>query len=181
MTNFVTKIDGDVITLELECFPVELENGWIFIHEFENHKLFSNLFSMYKNDDFTRGTIIVSPYIYHRYPDIYSLYTHKTQDDRYLGCRAQINPRYRGRKWWTWYAYMTRVIFWGNFKKHIDVVAERNTKMENFYQKGRKVFNQKWQLENDGRNNYPDEDMARDLAYPYVWYNHRIGGKIEKD
>lgn len=181
MTNFIPKTEGNIVTADFECFPTELENGWIFIHEFKNNKLFSNLFSMYKGDDFPRGTVVVSPYIYHRYPDIYSLYEQPNAEGIILGSRGQINPRYRGRKWWTWYAYMTRVIFWGNFKKHIDVTPERNTKMETFYQKARKDFNQDWQMENTGRNKYPDEEMPRDPIYPYIWYNHRVGGKIEEE
>jgi hypothetical protein len=181
MTKFYPKIDGEVFTADFECFPKELENGWIFIHEFQDHKLLSHLFSMYKSNDFLRGTVIVSPYFYHKYPDIYSLYTKKTKDGKYLGSRIQINPIHRGKKWLMWYAYMTRVIFWGTFKKHVDVVAERTAKIENFYSKATKSINQDQYLKNDGRKDFPDEEMGRDLAHPYVWYHHRIGGKIEKE
>lgn len=178
MTKFYPKVVDGVVTGDFECFPTELDNGWIFIHKFENHPMYSYLFSMYNNDDFPRGTVVVSPYIYHKYPDIYSLYAKETEDGKYLGERAQINPRYRGRKWWTWYGYMTRIIFWGTFQKHIDATSERNNKMETFYQKAIKAFDQTWQLPNDGREKYPDEEMPRDPMFPYVWYNHRIGGKI---
>lgn len=179
MTNFYPKMDGKVATADFECFPKELGNSWIFIHKFENHPLYSYLFSLYHNNDFEKGTVVMSPYIYHKYPDIYSVYAKPQKDDIHYGIRVNVNPKFRGRGWWTWYGYLTRVIFWGTFGIHVDSTQERNTKIENFYQKATNAIGQNWKTENSGRNNYPDEEMPRDPAFPYIWYNNRIGGKNE--
>lgn len=181
MTNVTPKFDGKVLTADLDKFPEELGNSWIIIHKFENHPFYSYMFCMYHNDDFPAGTIIVSPYFYHKYPDVYSLYAKKNKDNVYLGVRASVNPRHRGKGWWTWYAYLTRVIFWGNFKIVVDVTPDRNTKMENFYKKASKLFNHKNKTENDGRIKSPDQEMPRDSSFPYTWYNQRIGGKISHE
>jgi len=179
MTKFYPKNDNGVRTADFESFPVELKNSWILIHKFKNNPHYSYLFSMYHNDDYPRGTVVVSPYIYHKYPDIYSLYNHPNDDGIYYGVRASVNPQYRGQGWWTWYGYMTRVIFWGTFGIHVDVTPDRNTKMEGFYQKATKGIGQELKTKNNGRMYYPDEEMPRDPAFPHIWHNNRVGGKNE--
>lgn len=178
MTNIFPKMCGGVPTADLEKFPEELGNSWIFIHKFENHPFYSYLFSLYHNEDFPAGTVIISPYLYHRYPDIYSIYSKPDENNIYYGMRASINPRYRGQKWWNWYGYLTRIIFWGNLNIHVDVTSDRNKKMEQFYQNATALFEQNNKIKNDGRMYLPDEEMPRDPAFPYIWYNQRIGGKI---
>ena len=75
--------------------------------------------------------------------------------------------------------YMTRVIMWGTFGIHVDVTPDRNTKMESFYQKATKGIGQELKTKNNGRMDYPDEEMPRDPAFPQIWHNNRIGGKNE--
>lgn len=181
MTNFYPKKDKEVMTADFDSFPEELGNSWIMIHKFNNHRFYSYMFCMYHNDDFPRGTIIVSPYFYHKYPDIYSLYNHPDDNDVYHGVRASINPIHRGKKWWTWYGYMTRVIMWGTFGIHVDVTADRNSKIENFYQKATAAIGQEWQIKNNGRLEYSDEEMPRDVAFPYTWHNNRIVEKVNNE
>lgn len=186
MTNFVAKKDGDVITGDLECFPHELENSWMVIHKFKNHNLNSYMICMYKNDDLPKGTVIYSPYFYHKYPDAHSIYLKENDENKILGSRIQINPRYRGRGWLKWYILMTRIIPWGNFGIHIDSVAERNAKLESSYLSVTNIAKEKfglkdYGLKNDGRSHYPENEMPRDTAHPETWYNHRIGGKIKKE
>lgn len=182
MTNFKKKIDNGIVTLDFESFPKELGNSWIFIHEFKNHPFYSYLFSMYHNDDFPKGTIVVSPFFYHKYPDIYSLYSKKTDKNIYLGERASVNPKYRGQTWWIWYAYMTRVIFWDILGIVVDITPDRNKKMEAFYQKYTTQYRtDEDNIENNGRMNYPSEEMPRDPAFPYIWYNNRISAKNKKE
>lgn len=182
MTKFIPKEDGDVATGDFEKYPTELENSWILIHKLENHPFYSYMFSMYKNDDLPTGTIIMSPYFYHRYPEIHSLYYHKDEKtNTYFGVSGWVNPRYRRRGWWFWYGLMTRVIFWGNLNMYVDAGGDRDKKMEGFYQKATSAIKQKRKTENDGRANFPESEMQRDVAHPYTWYNHRVGGKIEKE
>lgn len=181
MTNFYSKNDNGVATVDLEAFPYELENSWMIIHKFKNHNFNSYMICMYNNNDFPRGTIIFSPYFYHKYPDVHSIYLKENDEKKYLGSRIQINPFHRGKGWLKWYILLTRVVPWGNLGIVIDSVAERNAKLESSYQTVKKMGGQGNGLENDGRKNYPGNEMPRDTAHPETWYNHRIGGKISKD
>lgn len=182
MTNIYPKFDGDILTADLDIFPSELGNSWIFIHEFgDNHPFYSYMFCLYHNDDFPAGTVVTSPYFYHRYPDIYSLYDKKNEDGIYYGVRASVNPRYRRQGWWTWYAYLTRIIFWGNLGIVVDVTPDRNKKMDNFYENAANTFNHKEKIKNDGRVELPDTEMPRDVGFPYIWYNQRISERISNE
>jgi hypothetical protein len=181
MTSFVAKDDNGVATADFECFPIELGDSWIFTHKFKSGGLHSFFISMYHNQDFPAGTVISSPYMYHKYPDVYSVYSRPNEDGIYYGERASINPIHRGKKWWTWYGYMTRVIMWGTFGIHVDVTPDRNTKMESFYQKATKGIGQELKTKNNGRMNYPDEEMPRDPAFPYSWQNNRISKRIKNE
>lgn len=177
MTNIYPKFDGKVLTADFEKFPQELGNSWIVIHKFDNHSFYSYMFCLYHNDDFPPGTVLMSPYFYHKYPDIYSLYTKENSEGILFGIRASVNPKHRGKKMWTWYAYLTRILFWGNLGVIVDVTEDRNKKMDNFYEKASQVFNHKEKTKNDGRISYPSEEMPRDPAFPYIWHNQRIEGK----
>jgi hypothetical protein len=182
MTNFIPKNDNGIATGDFECYPTELENSWIFIHKLKNHSFYSYVFSMYHNDDLKTGTIVVSPYFYHKYPDVHSLYCHQDKDTGiYFGVSGWVNPKHRRKGWWFWYGLLTRIIFWGNFNIYVDAGGDRDKKMESFYQKATHIIKQKNKIENDGRSTQPEGEMQRDVVYPYTWYNHRIGGKIEKE
>lgn len=182
MTNFSLKNDNGIATAELESYPTELENSWIIVHKMKDHRFYAYMFCMYKNNDMPIGTIINSPYFYHRYPYIHSLYCHIDKElNTYFGVSGWVHPKHRKKGWWSWYSLLTRVIFWGNFKIYVDAGGDRDRKMENLYQKVTAMINQKNKTKNDGRVNQKEIEMQRDVASPHTWYNHRIGGKIEKE
>jgi hypothetical protein len=182
MTNFIPKNDNGVATMDFECYPLELEDSWMFIHKLEDHFNYSYVFSMYKNNDFPKGTLIISPYFYHKYPDIHSLYTHQDKENGlYYGVSGWVNPKYRRRGFWYWYGIMTRVILWGNLGIHMDMGGDRDHKMEKSYQKIISSLKQEKIVENDGRAKQAETEMPRDVVFPYTWYNHRIGGKVETE
>lgn len=183
MTNFVKKNINNVDVISIESYPTELESSWMYINKLSDHDHYSYVYSMYANNDLPKGTIVVSPYFYHKYPDIHSLYLHPTKESGiYYGVSGWVNPRHRRKGWWLWYGIMTRIIFLGNFNIEMDVGGDRDSKMEAAYQKVVKMLeHEKKAVKNDGRSQLPETEMQRDVVFPYTWYNHRIGGKIERE
>jgi hypothetical protein len=179
-TKVKFKKNNNVVTIDLDKFPEELENSWCFIHDFKNnHNMYSYMFCLYNNDDFPKGTVIISPYFYHKYPDIYSLYSKPNEDKVMFATRVHVNPKHRGKQWMIWYAYITRDIFWNNFGFIADVTSDRNKKVESWYKRYTELSGQEMKTQNNGRMNYPSEEMPRDPAYPYIWYNNRISEKVK--
>lgn len=181
MTKFIPKDDNGVATGDFECYPTELGNSWIFIHKLKDHKFYSYVLSMYKNDDLPRGTVIISPYFYHKYPHIHSLYLHPGKSGTIYGVSGWVHPKYRRRGQWLWYGLLTRILFWGNLKIFMDIGGDRDKKMEASTRKMKEIIKQQSMVPNDGRMHQNDDEMPRDVVYPYIWYNHRVGGLIEKE
>jgi|AntAceMinimDraft_5_1070358.scaffolds.fasta_scaffold01601_3 hypothetical protein len=181
MTKVVPIKINDYNFVDLSCFPKELENMWVHVQKIKNSLTISCIVSFYKNDDFLPGTVIESSYTYHRYPDAYAMYGLKTELGIYFGVRAYTSPRYRRRGWWKWLMFILRDVLYNNFEMMTEVSADRNKVLENIYKKalnmGNQVYNKYF---NDGRMLFPEKEMPRDSGYPYIWYNHRIGGKIKE-
>lgn len=177
----VTPITVNGINLiDLSGFPDVLGNMWMHVHKINDSQTISCIVSFYKNDDFPAGTVIESPYIYHKYPDAYAMYALKSEGGVYFGIRAYTNPFYRRNGWWRWIVFMLRIVLYSNFGMINEVSTDRNSILENVYKKALKIGGQAYnKYFNDGRMKFPNKEMPRDSGYPYVWYNNRIAGKIE--
>lgn len=185
MNNFTVKESFDKLsTGEFKNYPPELENSWIIFHKIDDHHQYAYMLCMYKNSDLPTGTIVESPYYYHRYPDVHSTYNHKDKiTGKNFGVTGWVNPKYRRRGFWFWYSVFVWTILWNNFNIRIDAGGDRDKKMENFYNKVTKTIKQDSQTKNNGMKNFnlSDDQVQRDTSYPYTWYNHRIGGKVETE
>jgi hypothetical protein len=177
MTNVVTNTVNEKKIPYLSSFPKELENVWVHVHKFENHPTLSLVVSLYKNDDFKKGTIIISPYFYHKYPDVYCVYTKDVDGETHIGTRAYTNPKYRGRGYWKWFILFLRSFLYNNLQMYTDVSPERNSFMEKAYKNVQKTINYEYdKYKNDGKMYTKEYQEPRDPCFPDIWYNHRIGG-----
>jgi GNAT superfamily N-acetyltransferase len=182
MTDVVTNIINEKKIPYLSSFPEELENVWVHVHKFENHPTLSLVVSLYKNDDFKRGTVIVSPYFYHKYPDVYCIYTKDIDGDTYIGARAYTNPKYRGRGYWKWFILFLRSFLYNNLQMYTDVSPERNSFLEKAYVSAHIIAKKTiTKYFNDGKMFTRDGKEPRDPCFPDIWYNQRVGGKVEEN
>lgn len=163
---------NEIVIPNLEDYPQELENSWIHIYKVEDHFDISYIVSFYNNDDYPRGTIIVSPFLYHIYPDSYVIFN---KDN--LSTRIYTNPVYRGRGYWKWIPQVLRCFFYNNFDNiYLDSSPERSMAGEKAYKKAIEIMKQKKIYVNNGRMKLGELEPPRDPSFPYIWYNNRIGG-----
>lgn len=168
-------IENDICIPALSSYPIELENSWIHICKTKNNYI-SYIVSFYHNDDYEKGTIVYSNFIYNKYPTSYVLF-----NENNLAIRIYTDPRNRGRGYWKWVALVLRCFFYNNLDKiYVDATPERSMAGERAYSKAMQLSKQKKIYKNNGRMNLGEIDPPRDPAFPYVWYNQRIK-EIEND
>jgi hypothetical protein len=161
---------------EFNEYPKELENTWLHVYKVKDHFDLSYIVSFYKNNDYPRGTVIVSPFLYHKYPDGYVIF-----DKQYFSSRIYGNPMYRGRGWWKWVPIVLRTFFYSNMNKiFVDATPERSMAGERSYKKALPYLKQKNPTINNGRMNLGEMEPPRDPTSPYIWYNNRVGGNREQ-
>lgn len=180
MTEYTFKEVNGVKLVDFSNFPEELENMWMAIHKFNNHGTLSAIAYIYKNDKYPPGTIVETPYMYHEYPDAYSVYLKENEDGVFIGTRVYTNPKYRGRGWWKFLFGFLRDVLYTNFNMYTDSTEERTVAVEKMYQHAQKMLNQDAYNQNDGRFFVEEILPPRDPCYPEIWYNHRIGGKVNE-
>jgi hypothetical protein len=166
------QIDEKKWVYDLESFPEEIKNTWMHIVKLDRHPHISYVVAIYKNDDFPEGTIILSPYFYHKYPDFYAL-----EDKEVNAFRIYTNPIYRGQKHWKGFPMILRNFFYYSCGIYSDVGKERSLSGEMLYKSLKKMADMP-ENEDPAPNNRTVVDSEvnppRDPCYPNVWYNQRI-------
>lgn len=160
----------------LKSFPEEIKNTWMHIIKIDRHPQLSYVVAIYKNNDFPEGTIILSPYFYHRYPDFYALYEKDIK-----AFRIYSNPMYRRQYHWNGFPMILRNFFYNSLGIYTDVIEERSLSAEKIYQKLKKMSKMPEEQDPSPNNNAivdAQVNPPRDPCYPNVWYNHRIEGKV---
>lgn len=158
--------------------PYPIDSLWFHLHKLNNNSTSSWVLSAYHSDDFPGGTIIKSPYIYHKFPDFYVTYSFPDEENVYLATRTSINPKYRGNGWIKPFILFIKTFLYNNFNILTDISTERNMAIERAYiaihKMGKRLYKK---YKNDGTMFGKMVEMPRDPCYPSIWYNHRIGGK----
>ena len=176
----VKKIDNEKVIFDFSSLPVQLKKMWAVITIIENHPLISFSLAIYKNDDYEEGTIIVSPYFYHKYPDLYAV-----GNKEYNTVRIYTNPIHRRKSQWKIIALLFRSFFYSNLNIYSDIAEDRSPLGQKAYlelkQEVKKMGNldEKY-FSTSGiiKNDFDEEKIPRDPCFPNVWYNNRIGGRF---
>jgi len=77
-------------TPSISQYPEELFGSWFCFTNIENHPILSGICSVYFNDKYPSGTILLSNYIIDEYPDIYA-----TWDKDYMSNKMFVSPKLR--------------------------------------------------------------------------------------
>lgn len=76
--------------IKLEEYPKELTGSWFNFTILEDHPILAGICSVYFNETYPSGTIVVSEKIINQYPDIYA-----TWDKNYRAGRMFVSPKLR--------------------------------------------------------------------------------------
>ena len=93
----------------LSSWPEVLDGYWMHLAKLDNHSSISYCGSLYKNDKYKSGTIIVSNYILNDYPDVYA-----TLDKNNELNRVYTNPALRPSHVWEWWGVITKFLLKNN-------------------------------------------------------------------
>lgn len=74
----------------INIYPEELFGSWFCFTQLDDHPILAGICSVYFNDQYPSGTIIVSNYILDEYPDIYA-----TWDKDYMSNKMFVSPKLR--------------------------------------------------------------------------------------
>ena len=179
------ETDG-VPTPSYSQYPSELDKSWIHVTFFEDHPKLAGVISIYKNDKYPTGTVIFSKHILNEYPDMYMTLNKggatyaTTEKNVVLSDRIYTNPVYRRRGYWKWAGSMMRSILYSYNGLVLDGTDDRALAIEKIYVKAMKLGGQKKWFPNNGRMfNHKgwEKEPPREPAFPYIWYNQRLGGK----
>jgi len=182
LVDFVPEIiEEDKLVFDIKSKPETLENFWAVVTKIKRHPFISYAIGIYLNDDFPEGTIIVSPYFYHKYPDFYVVY-----DKNNRTMRLYANPVYRGNRYWEYFAFIFRNFFYFNLNLYTDLGSLRTDYVHKMYLRLKESVLEKSNLTEENDNSSPiinesfsEKDIPRDPCFPYIWYNQRIGEKNE--
>lgn len=183
--NFkINFIDKERFVFDIESVSKDLENLWMSIIEIKDHPFHSFAVAIYKNNDFEPGTIIVSKYFYHKYPDLYVVYNKENRTSR-----LYTNPKYRKSGYWKYFAPILRNFFYFNLNIYSDFGTERSWLAHKMYLGLRKIILEKNNFLDEKYDksvykimeNFTDKDVPRDPCFPNIWYNQRIGGVLNSE
>jgi hypothetical protein len=178
IVDFVPEVtEENALIFDIKSKPKNLKNFWAVVTKIDRHPFISQAIAIYVNQDFPSGTIIVSKYFYHKYPDFYVVY-----DKENNAMRVYTSPPYRGNKNWEYFALLFKNFFYLNLGEHTNLSQDRSVIGEEMYLKIKKSVLEKGEdLESffnpatNIRNDFSEKDVPRDPCFPYIWYNHRMG------
>jgi hypothetical protein len=176
MSTVLNAVEIDGISLvELSQYPSELGDSWIHA-SFINGSVINLSISMYKDNTYPKGAIIVSEFVSNKYPDMYTL--QKIEGASFVSDRMYTNPIYRRQGYWKYLAGLLRSVFYTNFNLVIEGSINRSQVADKFYKNISKVL--KHNSPNSpimsGRFFMNEQEPPRDPTSPVIWYEQRIGG-----
>lgn len=176
MSTVLNAVEIDGISLvELSEYPSELGQSWIHA-SFINGSVINLSVSLYKDNMYPEGTIIVSEFIRNKYPDMYTL--QKFEEDSFVSDRMYTNPIYRRLGYWKYLAGLLRSVFYTNFNLVIEGSKNRSPVADKFYKKISRVLSHNSPNSPiiGGRLFMNEQEPPRDPTSPVIWYEQRIGG-----
>ena len=177
MIDFFPEIIDETIVFDIKSKPENLENFWCVITKISRHPFISQAIAVYVDKKFPSGTIIVSKYFYHRYPDFYVIY-----DKNNNAIRLYTRPKYRGNKNWEYFAFLFKNFFYFNLGENTNLAEDRSEIAQKMYLKLTKSILEKDESLEDFlfspakiREDFSEDKVPRDPCFPYIWYNQRMG------
>jgi hypothetical protein len=176
MSTVLNAVELNGISLvELSEYPSELGQSWIHA-SFINGSVIDLSISLYKDNAYPNGTIIVSEFVRNKYPDMYTL--QKFEGSNFVSDRMYTNPVYRRLGYWKYLAGLLRSVFYTNFNLVIEGSTNRSPIANKFYKNISKVL--KHNSPNspviNGRILANEQEPPRDPISPIIWYEQRVGG-----
>lgn len=154
----------------LSSWPEVLNGYWMHLAKLDNHSSISYCGSLYKNDKYKSGTIIVSNYILNDYPDVYA-----TLDKNNELNRVYTNPALRPSHVWEWWGVITKFLLKNNLNSDFHAPKIRNKTAQDGYVRYQKNINSPDKYRLEELTLLPNiEEPPRDFMYPTIWYNKRI-------
>jgi len=155
-------------------FPEVFGDCWIQITKL-NHEYLKYVICFYFNDEYPTGTVIVSDYIRNDYGDIFITFFHNNESDR-----IYINPKFRKRRFIVPACCVIRSIFFKAFGVIIQGTRDAHETTWRAYTAFKDMLGEEcpsWTP--TSQSAIQTIDPPRNPVLPYIWYNHRIGGKNE--
>jgi len=175
-TEITPDTTNGIPTPSFSSYPEELGDSWIQVTFLKDHPDLSLIAMLYINSKHKKGTVIFSDYIPNDYPDMYY-----TLDKQHLANRVYTNPEYRRRGYWKIFGTLMRSIIY-NYNGIIpDGSTDRAKAVEKAYLAMVNIGKQAKWLPNNGRmfkHLASEIEPPREPAYPYIWYNQRVGGRV---
>lgn len=154
-------------------FPKELDGFWVHVCVEPDHKDFTYIISIYKNNQYPTGTLIFSKYLPYAYPDMYVCI-----DSNYYTIRMYTSPLYRRRGYWVLFGVFFKSFFATQLNVHLEAPPDRSKLADRIYARARKLAGQTYSTPvlRGGRIDQDEMEPPRDPAFPLIWFGQRIGG-----
>lgn len=154
-TRFILKVGN---------YPEELLGSWFCFTEIYDHPILAGICSVYFNDKYPSGTLVVTNYIIDEYPDIYA-----TWDKNYVSDRMFVSPKLRKNG-----KGKNALIVGDQFIKFLGNELKYSYGQ---HSNGDFLINGTYSLDKDIKNKKVDDlDMFdfRDPAYPVIHFDKRF-------
>ena len=154
-------------------FHAELDGFWVHVCVEPDHKDFTYIVSIYKNDKHTTGTVVLSDTLPYAYPDMYMCV-----DNRHHAIRVYTNPVHRRNGYWVLFGAFLKSFFATHFNVELEAPPDRSKLADRIYARARKVAGQTFATTplRGGRIDQDEMEAPRDPAFPLIWFGQRIGG-----
>lgn len=154
-------------------FPEKLSGFWVHVCVEPESNLFTYIVSIYKNDDYPTGTVVLSKYMPYAYPDMYGCF-----DKNYHIQRMYTNPIHRRNGYWIPFGIFFKKFFADQFNVNVDGTADRSKQTDRIYNRTRALLGESSYVPatKGGRIDYDEAEPPRDPAFPLIWFGQRIGG-----
>jgi hypothetical protein len=158
-------------------FPKELDGFWVHVCVELDSSSFTYIVSIYKNNDYPTGTVIISKYLPYAYPDMYGCF-----DKGYQVQRMYTNPIHRRNGYWVPFGVFLKKFFAEQFGVNVDGTGDRSKQTDRIYARTRAVLGDASYVPpiKGGRIEYDEAEPPRDPAFPLIWFGQRIGGFNEQ-
>ena len=154
-------------------FPAELKGFWVHVCVEPDHKDFTYIISIYKNNQYPTGTVILSKYLPYEYPDMYVCIS-----SNYLTVRMYTSPLHRRNGYWVLFGVFLKSFFSTHLGVELEAPPDRSKLADRIYARARKVAGQTFATIplRGGRIDQDEMEAPRDPAFPLIWFGQRIGG-----
>jgi len=111
----------DKVFVTFNKYPESLQNSWVLITIFDAKNTLGGVCSLYINDKFPKGTIIISKKIYNDYPDAYI-----TFDKNGSFNRIYTSTKYRKNGIMKYLGNLLKTILFAKYKLYLDTAKTHN-------------------------------------------------------